>query len=43
MPLPEFIFNEGSALEKGEHFAAAANAYEHYLILAPGVPKAPGR
>lgn len=35
-PLPEFIYNEGSALEKGEHPAAAANAYEHYLILDPG-------
>jgi tetratricopeptide (TPR) repeat protein len=32
-PLPEFIYNEGSALEKGGHPAAAANAYEHYLIL----------
>jgi len=33
VPLPEFIFDEGSALEKGRHFAAAANAFEHYLIL----------
>jgi tetratricopeptide (TPR) repeat protein len=39
-PLPEFIYDEGSALEKGGHFPAAANAYEHYLILAPGAKEA---
>jgi tetratricopeptide (TPR) repeat protein len=39
-PLPEFIYNEGSALEKGGHLPAAANAYEHYLILAPGAKEA---
>lgn len=35
LPLPAFIYNEGSALEKGGHLAAAANAYEHYLVLGP--------
>lgn len=39
-PLPEFIYNEGSAYEQGGHYAAAANAYEHYLILAPGAKEA---
>ena len=39
-PLPAFIYNEGSALEQGGHFPAAANAYEHYLILAPGAKEA---
>jgi tetratricopeptide (TPR) repeat protein len=34
-PLPAFIFNEGTALEKGGHPVAAANAFEHYLILDP--------
>ncbi|WP_028067362.1 tetratricopeptide repeat protein [Solirubrobacter soli] len=34
-PLAAFIYNEGSALEKGGHPAAAANAYEHYLIEDP--------
>ncbi len=33
LPRPAFIYNEGVALEKGGHLAAAANAYEHYLIL----------
>jgi tetratricopeptide (TPR) repeat protein len=39
-PLPEFVYDEGSALEKGGHFPAAANAYEHYLLLAPGAKEA---
>lgn len=39
-PLPEFIFNEGTALEKGGHPAAAANAFEHYLIVNPGADDA---
>ena len=33
---PEFIFNEASALEAGDHKRAAANAYEHYLVRNPG-------
>ena len=33
---PEFIYNEGSALEAGGHKRAAANAYEHYLVVNPG-------
>lgn len=33
---PEFIYNEGSALETGGHKRAAANAYEHYLVVNPG-------
>ena len=40
LPLPEFIYNEGSALEKGGHYPAAANAYEHYLLLDPGAKEA---
>ena len=40
LPLPEFIFNEGSALEQGRHPAAAANAFEHYLIVDPTAPDA---
>lgn len=39
-PLPAFIFNEGSSLEQGRHPAAAANAYEHYLILDPSAKDA---
>src|SRR5438105_3307438 len=35
-PLPHFVFNEGVALEKGGRPAAAANAFEHYLVLEPG-------
>src|SRR5215213_8006771 len=34
-PLAAFIYNEGSALDKGRHLAADANAYEHYLYLDP--------
>ena len=37
---PDLIYNEGAALEMGRHFPAAANAYEHYLLLAPGAPEA---
>lgn len=33
---PEFIFNEASALEAGDHKRAAANAFEHYLVRNPG-------
>jgi tetratricopeptide (TPR) repeat protein len=40
VPLPEFIYNEGSAYEKGGHYPAAANAYEHYLLLDPGAKEA---
>jgi tetratricopeptide (TPR) repeat protein len=36
LPRAEFIYDEAVALERGRHPAAAANAYEHYLILAPG-------
>jgi tetratricopeptide (TPR) repeat protein len=32
---PQFIYNEGSALEAGKHLRAAANAYEHYLVADP--------
>ena len=32
---PAFLFDEGSALERGRHPAAAANAFEHYLIADP--------
>jgi tetratricopeptide (TPR) repeat protein len=39
-PLPAFIFNEASSLEQGRHMAAAANAYEHYLILNPSAKDA---
>jgi tetratricopeptide (TPR) repeat protein len=39
-PLAAFIFNEGSALEKGRHLAAAANAFEHYLYLDPNAKDA---
>lgn len=35
LPRAEFIYDEGTALERGRHPAAAANAYEHYLILDP--------
>jgi tetratricopeptide (TPR) repeat protein len=40
VPLPEFIYDEGSAYEQGGHLAAAANAYEHYLLLDPGAKEA---
>jgi tetratricopeptide (TPR) repeat protein len=40
LPLPEFLFDEGTALEKGGHPAAAANAFEHYLVVASGAPDA---
>jgi tetratricopeptide (TPR) repeat protein len=40
VPLPEFIFNEATALEKGGHPAAAANAFEHYLIVDPAAADA---
>jgi tetratricopeptide (TPR) repeat protein len=36
LPRAEFIYDEATALEQGHHANAAANAYEHYLILAPG-------
>jgi tetratricopeptide (TPR) repeat protein len=39
-PMPAFIYDEGSALEKGRHLAAAANAYEHYLFLDPSAKEA---
>jgi len=39
-PLPAFLFNEGSALEKAKRPEAAANAYEHYLVLDPGAKDA---
>jgi tetratricopeptide (TPR) repeat protein len=35
LPRAEFIYDEAVALERGRHAAAAANAYEHYLILDP--------
>jgi tetratricopeptide (TPR) repeat protein len=35
-PLPAFVFNEASALEKARRPEAAANAFEHYLVLEPG-------
>jgi tetratricopeptide (TPR) repeat protein len=35
-PRAEFIYDEASALERGHHANAAANAYEHYLSLAHG-------
>ena len=34
-PKPEFVYNQGAALEKQGRAAAAAAAYEHYLALAP--------
>jgi tetratricopeptide (TPR) repeat protein len=34
-PMPDFVYNQGSSLEKLGRTAAAANAYEHYLVLAP--------
>ena len=37
---PDFIFDEGSALEAGHHNRAAANAYEHYLLANPGAKNA---
>jgi tetratricopeptide (TPR) repeat protein len=37
---PAFLFDEGSALEKGRHPAAAANAFEHYLIADPAADDA---
>jgi tetratricopeptide (TPR) repeat protein len=40
MELASFIYNEGSALEKGGHPAAAANAYEHYLLVDPAASDA---
>lgn len=40
MRLASFIYNEGSALEKGGHAAAAANAYEHYLLVDPAAADA---
>jgi tetratricopeptide (TPR) repeat protein len=39
-PTPEFIFDEGAALEKAGRPEAAANAFEHYLVLAPGAEDA---
>jgi tetratricopeptide (TPR) repeat protein len=38
--LPDFTYNEGSALESGGHKRAAANAYEHYLVRNPGAKEA---
>jgi tetratricopeptide (TPR) repeat protein len=35
-PLPDFVFDQGSALEKQGRPAAAAVAFERYLALAPG-------
>ncbi len=35
-PLPDFVFDQGSALEKQGRPAAAAVAFERYLGLAPG-------
>jgi tetratricopeptide (TPR) repeat protein len=40
MQLASFVYNEGSALEKGGHPAAAANAYEHYLLVDPAASDA---
>jgi tetratricopeptide (TPR) repeat protein len=37
---PAFLFDEGTALERGRHPAAAANAYEHYLIADPSAADA---
>jgi tetratricopeptide (TPR) repeat protein len=37
---PAFLFDEASALERGRHPAAAANAYEHYLIADAGAADA---
>jgi tetratricopeptide (TPR) repeat protein len=34
---PDFVFNEASALEAGGHKRAAANAYEHYLVVKADV------
>jgi tetratricopeptide (TPR) repeat protein len=34
-PMPDFVYNQGSSLEKLGRPMAAANAYEHYLLLAP--------
>jgi len=36
MPMPEFVFNQGSALEQLGRTAAAAKAFEHYLVLNTG-------
>jgi tetratricopeptide (TPR) repeat protein len=35
-PMPAFVFDEGTALEKSGRAEAAANAFEHYLVLDPG-------
>jgi tetratricopeptide (TPR) repeat protein len=40
-PLPQFIYDEAVALEQGGHATAAANAYEHYLILDQQAKDAP--
>jgi tetratricopeptide (TPR) repeat protein len=40
LQLASFLYNEGSALEKGGHPAAAANAYEHYLLVDPAASDA---
>jgi tetratricopeptide (TPR) repeat protein len=34
-PLAAFVYNEGATLEKLDRPAAAANAYERYLVLDP--------
>jgi tetratricopeptide (TPR) repeat protein len=34
-PKPDFVFNQGAALEKESRPAAAAAAFEHYLALSP--------
>jgi tetratricopeptide (TPR) repeat protein len=36
LPRAAFIYDEAVALERGRHAAAAANAYEHFLVLDPG-------
>jgi tetratricopeptide (TPR) repeat protein len=33
--MPEFVYNQGTSLEKLGRPAAAANAFEHYLVIAP--------
>jgi tetratricopeptide (TPR) repeat protein len=40
VPHSAFVYNEGYSLELGGHPAAAANAYEHYVILDPGADDA---
>lgn len=39
-PMPEFVFNQASALEKLGRTAAAAKAFEHYLVLNPNAKDA---